>query len=233
MSRHGITFPAIVLFLALTATFAISCRASEELQRGDYNEFCNGRDDDCREGLICEEGVCTAGGPAADFSCEEICQRMTDCDAGTPTCVVDCLTTMGSWSLQAKNEFAHCAVEDLSCAEAQEDFAQICYSRIVIPDGRENTCDFFTETANNCSPGVNTESLGQACYKLARTGTDAAWAATQQCDNAINTGLCSGLATCFNDVFNLNPGISLGYDFIVLNNFENNANNTISDAGTP
>jgi hypothetical protein len=188
-----------------------ACAAEDRVKQGDVNEFCQSSNDDCRPGLVCSQGICQLPGPQALYGCEEICAKLASCNVAESSCVVDCRATTLEWSLPARDTFGVCVVEDITCEEAQNmDVPQVCYERITLRPERKLRCDTFVEVADVCDSSVDTEPLKTACYRLGRTGDDTQWQATEQCENAIGVGICSGLATCYNDVFELSPPISLG-----------------------
>lgn len=193
-----------MLLLGCVATL-LGCRAEDETRRGEVNEFCNGATDDCRAGLVCENGLCTDNTGATEFSCGDFCANLAACGAAEDTCVADCRVTIRSWGFEAQDSFTRCGTT-LSCDEiATIDFVpQECYTRIVIPTERQQRCDFFNGVANDCSSQA-TAQLGTACIGLARVSSDETWDTTERCVNAANVGICSGIATCFNDVFALDP----------------------------
>jgi len=193
-----------VLVLLAAVSLLQACATEEEMLKGGLDEFCNGRDDDCREGLVCLEGVCSTGEDPPVYTCAEMCAKLDTCDAMETNCLPDCRTTLTGWSQVAKDSFAVCVVEDVTCEEAQTEFVpQLCYSRIPLPTDRKDRCDEFASTVRGCDNTADTEELLQNCYALGRTGTAEAWSATDRCTNAVSTGICSGIGTCLNDVFSL------------------------------
>ena len=197
----------IVLVLLCTA-----CRAEDEVRRGGAGEFCNGRDDDCRSGLYCEVGICTALGRQTTYSCDDICRRLSECGATEAGCASDCRITIDDWAFRAKEEFGVCLVEELSCDEARADFApQTCYSMIEVPIERRTRCDAFVDTARTCGADLDTlEVLLEGCVAVARVSPASRWESTDRCERAVETGICSGIARCLNDELALDPAIALG-----------------------
>lgn len=202
-------FPLFVFFAALLTL--MGCRPEDEILQGDIGEFCNGADSDCRAGLACVQGVCDTPGPQALYSCDEICTRLASCDAQEGECVGNCRATIREWGLRAKNEFGACLVEDISCEEAQaaESVPQLCYSRIEIPAERAAVCESLIETIRGCDPSADLNPFARSCNALARTSPETVWSETDRCVSAQMTGICSGIATCINDVFAPEPALVL------------------------
>lgn len=192
-----------------------SCAADQETRQGEINEFCRTGDSDCRPGLVCEQGICQLSGPQPQYGCDQVCAKLESCGVAESSCVVDCRATTSDWSLAAKELFGTCAVVDITCEEAQDIFVpQVCYERIPLPVERRQLCDIFVEVGDVCSSEADLEAIETACYRFARVSEPAQWAATEQCERAISVGLCSGIATCYNDVFSIEPRVSLGSDNI-------------------
>jgi hypothetical protein len=201
------------LFLAsmLFVVTVTGCRADDPIRQGDEGEFCNGRDEDCRRGLVCELGVCVLSGPRPVYDCGDVCTRLAECDAEVGGCQSDCRLTTTDWSLRARNEFGVCMVEELSCDEARETFTpQVCYSRIEVPDARRTRCDAFVDFARDCGADNDVlERLLEGCVAIARVSKASRWDTTATCEEAMETGICDEVATCFNAELELNPPIAL------------------------
>lgn len=202
---------SVTVVIPLTASFIGGCRADDEIRRGEQGEFCNGRDEDCRQGLVCELGVCILPGPAPLYDCGDICNRLTECDVDEGGCQSDCRLTTNDWSLRARNQFGVCIVEDLTCDEAGEAFApQTCYSRIEVPTARRARCDGFVDASRECGASNDElERLLEGCVAVARVSTAPRWEQTATCEDAVETGFCDELAPCFNAEFELNPPLAL------------------------
>ncbi len=202
-------FPLLVALAALLVL--VGCSPDDEVLQGDIGELCNGADSDCRAGLACVQGVCDTPGPQPLYSCDEICTRLAGCGSQENECVGNCRATIRDWSLRAKNEFGACLVEDLTCEEvlAADSVPQVCYSRIEIPEERAAVCESLIETVVSCDPSVDLNPFARSCNALARTSPEAVWAETDRCVNAQMTGICSGIATCINDVFAPEPALVL------------------------
>lgn len=196
----------IVICGCLTA-----CTADDEVQRGDVGEFCNGRDSDCRTGLVCDNSVCVEPGPQPIYDCADICSRLAECEAREGTCQSDCRISTTDWELRARNEFGVCMVEDLTCAEAlANDPPQLCYSRIEVPTARRARCDSFVDFARECGAPTSTlEQVLEGCVAVARVSREVRWDDTAQCASQLETGICSQVATCFNEVLELSSPVSL------------------------
>jgi len=188
-----------------------SCAADNETRQGEINEFCRTGDSDCRAGLVCEQGICQLSGPQPQYGCDQVCAKLESCGVAEPSCVADCRVTTRDWSLAARELFGTCAVIDISCEEAQNVFVpQVCYERIPLPPARRDLCDLFIQVAVECSSSAPIGAIETACYRFGRVSEASQWATTEQCERAIGVGICSGIATCYNDVFSMNPRISLG-----------------------
>src|SRR5690606_26517130 len=144
---------AVVAF----ACAVLACRADDDTRSGAAGEPCGGRDTDCRDGLLCDLGVCVVAGPAPTYSCDDICARLQECEATDAACPSDCRITTEHWSFRARDEFGICLVEELPCTEARARFApQTCYSRITFPASRRERCDRFVESARQCGGRLDT-----------------------------------------------------------------------------
>lgn len=204
-------FASIVVALSLTA-----CRADDETRRGEVDEDCNGAAEDCRSGLVCEDGLCADNTGNTEFSCGDFCANIASCGVADTSCVPDCRITIRDWSFDAQDSFTRCGAVDLTCAEITmvEAVAQECYTRIPIAQERQERCELFNNTANQCAEGQNVSVLATSCNALARVSTEEDWAATDRCAAALNANVCSGIATCFNEVFQLTP--PLAFDDVSL-----------------
>lgn len=207
----------VALLVAVTALGA--CRATDEIKQGGEGEFCNNRDDDCRDGHICQDGVCRALQNTGSVTCAQMCSRLEECEAGEANCQVDCRATIRGtcvgepcpWSTEAIEAFGTCITEQLTCDEIREvDAPQECYRRIPISEEREGRCEAFIAAANRCSAGASTTQLRNRCFLLGRTNTEASWLRTDACVDRIADGLCEEVEDCFNSVFELDPTIELG-----------------------
>lgn len=196
--------------LLLVAVVALtSCHADEQVKQGGLGETCNGRDTDCRDGLVCEVGLCRDPGPGPTYDCGDICRRLSECDATDPGCEADCRLSTTSWVLRAREDFGICLVEELTCGEAQATFApQLCYSRIEIPEERFEVCTAFADAAQACGATLDAaERVIEACAAVARVRSDDVWMAPARCAVVVETGICEQVATCFNQELKLEPAI--------------------------
>lgn len=208
----------LTLALLLCIVSITGCRADDTVKQGIEGEFCNNRDDDCRDGHICQDGVCRAT-ESSGITCAQMCARLEACQTGEENCEADCRATIQGtcanlacpWSAEAVQSFGLCITEGLTCEEAQaSDAPQECYRRIPITTDRENRCEAFIGAADRCNPGVSTSELRNRCYLLGRTSTDDSWARTDACVARITDGMCTEIEACFNSVFELSPAIELG-----------------------
>lgn len=196
-----------------------ACQAEETVKQGIEGELCNNRDDDCRDGHICENGVCRALENTGAITCAEMCARLDECQSGEENCEADCRATIQGtctelpcpWSAEAIDAFGTCITEELTCEETrQTDAPQECYRRIPITESRESRCEAFIAAADRCNPGVSATALRNRCYLLGRTSTDDSWARTDACVDRVSDGLCDEIEDCYNSVFELSPAIDLG-----------------------
>lgn len=206
--------PTMMMFMfLLLVTVAMSltaCRASEEVKQGYEGEHCNGIDEDCRPGFLCDRSVCRSELAQTGVSCETMCARLDACGTNEENCVPKCRNTIREWSPEAIEAFGECIIEGLTCEEARESIApQVCYERIPIVDGRSDRCTYFIEAARSCEQAVDVGELRQECLYMARTRSQQVWVRTDACVERIDDGFCSDIADCFNDVFKLEPAISL------------------------
>jgi hypothetical protein len=211
--------PLAVILVFVTASIFGACRADDVVKQGIEGEFCNNRDDDCREGHICQDGICRALEGSGSITCAEMCQRLDECQSGETNCEADCRATIQGtcdgtpcpWSPEAVDAFGMCITEDLTCDEIREvDAPQECYRRIPIDTDRETRCEAFIAAADRCNSAAATSELRNRCYLLGRTNTAESWERTDPCVDRIDDGLCGEIEDCFNSVFELDPAIELG-----------------------
>ncbi len=197
------------LLVVLVVVLVTSCQSDDFVKQGEGGEVCNGRDTDCRQGLVCTSGRCDDPGPGPTYDCGEICARLSACDAADPGCEPDCRISTTSWRLPAREKFGVCLVEELTCSEARATFApQLCYSRIEIPPPRRATCDAFVDAARGCgASNDDAERVLEGCAAIARVRTENVWMEPLRCASVIETGICDEVATCFNQEFELDPAI--------------------------
>ncbi len=205
------------ILLTVFSLFILSmgCQAATEVKSGGEGEFCTGADIDCREGFVCVANTCRGQGGSSEYSCSSICERLDFCATGEQDCVSSCIATFNGqctgtacpWSSDARQAFGKCIVDDLSCDEARENGPDLCFGRLLILEDRKERCDAFVAAANRC--GANrTDGLESGCELLGKTATQDSWNRTDACVDRIAADDCGGTETCFNDVFNLSPGIN-------------------------
>lgn len=208
-----------ICLLSMTLLFALpACRAEDTIKQGIEGEFCNNRDDDCRDGHICQDGVCRATDGGGTITCAQMCARLEECNTGETNCEADCRATIQGtcqtlacpWSAEAVDAFGTCIIDELTCEEAQaSDAPQECYRRIPLDEDRQARCDAFIAAVDRCSD-EDTTDLRNRCYRLGRTATEESWARTDGCVDRVAGGLCSEIGDCFNAVFELSPALDLG-----------------------
>lgn len=225
------TKPFITPFVLLTGLLVCvsswGCRPSDDQVRLGYTgEFCV-VNDDCRDGLSCENSVCSGGAEqAGDITCAEMCARLVDeCGRAEDDCEGSCLETITGWSDEAVNTFGACTLgmttPELTCELAREDDApSFCYRQIELDEGRKMRCDEFVERARDyaVSPSdTQLATLRQDCYIFARTRPDVndlvpeeSWSKTDSCVEGGDTMLRPDeVVKCYNDVFKLDPAFTV------------------------
>jgi hypothetical protein len=192
---------SLVALLATATLLTLGCRAEDEVKRGAEGEFCDDIVDACRTGLTCVDGICQGSASTLEFDCTDVCNTLNGCGTLDSNCTQACLQATQEWSDRAIEAFGECFANDVSCEIAADDPQQFCYDRIEIPEGRSERCSLFAETVRACDPDADTEDLRRSCFRTGRVGTDEAWNASDRCVDAVDTGVCSGIGTCLNDVF--------------------------------
>lgn len=212
-SNSLVTIASLGLVFALTAFATAGCQAPDEVRQGGQGEYCNGDDEECRAGLTCEDFICTGsetddnGDDYRVESCEQICDRLDDCEASLDQCVGRCLNTTEQWGETAVDDFVGCFVDDLGCEElrASDDPPQTCYDQIPVDQTRQNQCDDFESAAFECGAGGEAISeLTNACRGAARTAGTDRWDDIQGCDEYIDQ-TCQDVFTCLNSALDLDP----------------------------
>lgn len=200
-------FWSILLVTLLALASSVGCRADDEVKRGAEGEFCGAELDACRAGLTCTDGICESSGPTLDYDCDDVCLTLRQCGTLDQGCLQACVDAVKEWSPAAVESFGECFATDVTCEIAADDPQQFCYDQIDIPEPRAQRCSLFAQTVRECDATADTEDLRRSCFRTGRVGTDEAWAETDRCEAAVSTGICSGFATCLNDVFDTS------YDF--------------------
>jgi hypothetical protein len=193
-----------MILLAACALGLAACSASTETKQGALGEFCNNRDTDCREGLICSNSVCILADPTVSDACRQSCNKISACGLDDLNCLNECAETLETWSDSVIDQFASCVVNDLSCSQlgdSDNDAAQICYDRLPLDEERLNRCREFKASALACNPDEDTAEFETRCLRMARTVDDARWA--EHTDACAGLDACSPKIDCLNDVFQL------------------------------
>lgn len=200
-----------VVLCALISLSMFGCRAPEEIKQGYVGEYCF-EDEDCREGLICDDtrAVCKELRAGALEKCEAMCERMDECGAPQEQCRTACRNTVRDWSEAAFESFATCITTDLTCEEMKASYApQTCYLRIPLNEQRADVCTNFVESAIECDQdGAALTSLRDGCLLVARTGTDESWGRADACTARLNNGTCTDIAVCLNNALSLSPELA-------------------------
>lgn len=198
-------FSTLLILLGAGLISATGCRAEMEVKQGASGEYCNGQTDDCRPGLSCVDYICQdLSGPNR---CEEVCDKFEECGVTQERCIGACENTIRQWSPEAKETFALCLIEDLSCNEIQalEDPPQECYNRLRLPQERNELCREFADAVTECASDVDTTELRRSCRYMARTRSDEVWAYSQECVERVEDGVCPDIFHCLNDTFHIDP----------------------------
>lgn len=194
-----------LMLLAVASLGLVACQAALDTKRGALGEFCNNRDSDCREGLICEEGVCVTANPVITDSCTQVCNRVDTCGVTEPNCIADCQQEIQNWGDGVVENFADCIVNDLTCEEigrTASNAAQLCYDRLPLDEERVDSCRDLVTEIENCNPGASTNRFRSDCVYLARTAGEQTWTdATGGCLDALEFGTCGEVTDCVNTVF--------------------------------
>jgi len=198
---------AICLLLVL-----VGCQASMDQKRGGSGELCNGNDTQCREGLVCEEGVCQSINNSEEV-CPRICEKFEQCNAGMENCYQDCMATLKEWGEETTQTYADCYESQVSCSEIQQSDApqNICYARLELPETREERCKTLRDTAGVCLANAEQDYDGQidnfydSCRRRGRTVGDQRWQATDSCEEhaTASTPRCGQMFACINDNFRM------------------------------
>lgn len=197
--------PLFMMILAVASLGLAACQAAMETKQGGLGEFCNNRDSDCREGLVCDQGVCVSANPAAMSACERTCNKIDSCGVTEPNCLIDCSNEIQNWGDGVIDTFAACVVDDLSCDEIGDtanSAAQICYDRLPLDDARTERCRTLVQEIQSCRPGADTGHFQSDCVYLARTAGQTLWNdKTDACAESVEFGECNETVDCVNNIF--------------------------------
>lgn len=196
-------FSSLLLLLS-AAGILTACQAALETKQGGIGEFCNNRDTDCRDGLICQDSVCAPADPTALNACESICIKLDACAIDEGNCLADCGRTVENWGATQIDDFEQCIVDDQTCddlGDNADQAAQFCYNQLTLPAEREATCQLFVNEVNACDASLSTQTLRSECLFAARTVDEETWAGTEECADAVQFGTCDEVITCLNTFF--------------------------------
>jgi hypothetical protein len=196
-------FSMLLLVLA-SAGILSACQAALETKRGGFGEFCNNRDTDCRDGLICEDSVCVYENPQAGTSCENICRKLETCAIEQGNCLADCGQTIQNWGESQISDFEMCIVDEQTCGDlgdSADAAAQTCYDELSLPVEREERCQRFINKVAECDSSINTQTLRSECIFAAKTVDEDTWSNTDSCIDAVEFGTCDEVYSCLNSVF--------------------------------
>ncbi len=140
-------------FLLMTglvlASCTTACVAPETTKQGARGERCF-TDEDCREPLLCVEGLCQEEVPRngmRNLACDDFCNYLTQCDVAGPTCPEDCQRLSGNWSAATRQETFACFT-DLSCNGLATGSAFSCLEDIPLTDNQLTICDTTASTGD-------------------------------------------------------------------------------------
>jgi len=205
--RTAASAAALVVAVGAMVGMSASCQADLEQKKGFLGEFCNGGDDQCRRGLVCEEGVCESFNNAREV-CETVCGKYSECELGIENCPASCLETLGEWSEQRTSQYETCH-EEVQCSELQGREApwNVCFNRLPeAPEDRLAVCDNLEDVSNQClsqvgiDPAGRVQNLVSECQTEARTIPEDRWGENSSCAEQDN---CATLFRCVNEQFEL------------------------------
>ena len=188
------------------------CQAPLEQKEGGLGDFCNGGDDECRAGMVCQQGVCTSLNNA-NVVCRDVCDRFSTCGAELENCYNDCLVTLQSWAKEKTAQYQTCYTEDVTCEEitAAQKPQNICYNRLELPDERLTRCEDLRDVADKCLEGrgdfeQEMSSFWDACRRKGRTVSESRWAEeTDKCKQHADDAKCGNMFACINENFGVDP----------------------------
>jgi hypothetical protein len=185
-------------------------------KQGAVGEYCSGNDEECREGLVCEQGVCQTGNNSIE-ACSQVCDRFGECERPLGDCELDCQKTLLDWSKDVTEEYASC-YEETSCEQIQdaadrENYSapNLCYEQLELPEERRQRCTNLKNTAESCLEDVSGDyedrvrKFSDACHRKARTVNDEKWSQTDSCNDHASASpvRCGQMFGCINDTFPL------------------------------
>ena len=195
---------AFALFIVSLVAMLAACQSSLETRRGGPGDFCNNRDSDCRQGLICQDSVCVFQNPEAQNACPSVCAKLEQCAIEEANCLANCGLTIEDWGETQVETWTTCLVEDKTCEDLgtnSRQAAQTCYDELPLPEERDARCQSFINELAQCAPDVNTQNLRKECIEAAKTLDDETWSNTESCVEAADFGTCGELIDCLNTVF--------------------------------
>jgi hypothetical protein len=196
----------VLMIVAVISLGLVACQAAMETKQGALGEFCNNRDSDCREGLVCNDGVCVTANPAITDGCDRVCAKVDECGLDDPNCLRDCQKEIENWGEGVIETFSDCIADDLSCDEmggSTNAAAQTCYDRLPLDETRVDRCVDFVREVQDCRPNADTTAFAGECRYRARTASDERWSRSDDCLDAIEFGTCTDTLECINSVFAL------------------------------
>lgn len=217
--RTGASKTLSSLFVVLVVAGGIvalgACQAPFEDKKGGIGEFCNGVDDQCRTGLVCQEGVCTSLNNAPSV-CETVCAKFDECDATVSGCQRACLQTLRKWSPETTETYENC-YEEVSCIDIQEREKRpwnVCYEELDLRDSRRQRCDQLEGASETCLSEFSEDysdeidSFQTACRRKGRTESEERWSETDECVEFAEQSpiQCGKMFRCINDSFSLSEG---------------------------
>ncbi len=145
--------------------------------------------------------------------CDDICDRLDECEASVDNCSSICHATVDGWGDEAIDDFVACFTDDKTCDELRDSDnpPQMCYSEIPLDEERSDRCEDFTEalTAECGLSSPESDEFDADCRGFARTVSDEDWQETDNCVDDADDGNCSDLADCLNDALELDPQLDI------------------------
>jgi len=185
-------------------------------KQGAVGEYCSGNDEECREGLVCEQGICRTDNNSIE-ACSRVCDRFAECERPLGNCERDCQKTLLDWSKGVTEEYASC-YEETSCQRIQdaadrENYSapNLCYEQLDLPEERRERCNNLKGTAESCLEDVSGDygdrvsDFFDKCRRKARTVAEEEWSTTDSCNEyaTANPVQCGRMFACINENFPL------------------------------
>lgn len=213
VSASFLVMGATLLMAVGGAIVAGSCQAPLEQKRGYVGDFCNGSDEECRKGLVCEDGVCKSVNNAKDV-CDVVCRKYAQCNVGVESCQPACLKTLSEWTKKKTSQYRDChSTSQCSRFKNRNRPWNYCFNQLPpAPQSRVSACNKISSQSKKClnarniDPKGRIKNLKRACKTEARTVSDERWKKNKRCKEQKNDSgdiLCVKLFRCANTQFEL------------------------------